>query len=132
MTPVDVVRAVYEVLSGRAGEPRDWNRFRTCYHPQASLIPVSTDASGRTVVDVFDVDGYIVSRTPMLAKADFHEVERRSECHVWGHVAHVLSEYDSRRTPDGEPFATGTNSVQLVEESGAWRIISVTWAVTGA
>ncbi len=125
MTPAETVRAVYEILSGRADEARDWDRFRALHHPQARIVPVSA------LVEFFDVEGYIKSRTPMLTKNDFYERERSSSERIWGRVAHVLSEYDSRRTLDGEAFAQGVNSYQFVNEGGVWLITSVTWSVTG-
>jgi len=34
-----IIKAVYEVISGDAGKPRDWDRFRTLFHKDARLIP---------------------------------------------------------------------------------------------
>ena len=35
-----IVAAVYDVISGPAGEARDWDRFRSLFLPGARLIPV--------------------------------------------------------------------------------------------
>ena len=34
-----IMKAVYDVISGDAGKPRDWDRFRSLFHKDARLIP---------------------------------------------------------------------------------------------
>ena len=34
-----IMKAVYEVISGDAGQKRDWDRFRSLFHKDAKLIP---------------------------------------------------------------------------------------------
>ncbi|MDP3378921.1 MAG: hypothetical protein Q8S53_11195, partial [Brevundimonas sp.] len=38
-TPEALITAVYDVISGDAGVARDWDRFRSLFHPTARLIP---------------------------------------------------------------------------------------------
>ena len=38
-----IVTAVYESISGDAGVPRDWDRFRSLFLPGARLMPVATE-----------------------------------------------------------------------------------------
>lgn len=45
----------------------------------------------------------------------------------YGSVAHVSSAYDSRWSPDEEPFIRGTNSVQLFHDGARWWIMSMIW-----
>jgi len=130
-TPAEVVRVVYGVLSGRANEPRDWDLFRSCHHPGARLIPVSRDEEGGTITDIFSVDEYIESRTRILKQQDFYERETASVTTICGRVAHVLSEYDSRRSPRGEKLVCGTNTVQLVNQDGEWKIVCASWDTLG-
>src|SRR6476620_5493574 len=33
-----IIKAVYEVISGEAGQKRDWNRFRSLFYPGARMI----------------------------------------------------------------------------------------------
>ena len=39
-----LLRAVYNVISGDAGQPRDWDRFRTLFYKDARLIPSGKNA----------------------------------------------------------------------------------------
>lgn len=38
-SPDAIVSAVYEAVSGSAGEERDWDRLRSLFLPEARLIP---------------------------------------------------------------------------------------------
>ena len=123
----DLIRAGYAVLSGKASEPRDWPAFRSYYAPNARLAPVNVNADGSPKLEVLSVDDYITSRTALLAKADFYEIEiGRQEWRV-GNVSTVLSVYESRRTPDGPAFARGVNSVLLYWDGVRWWITGITW-----
>src|SRR5580765_1429586 len=34
-----IMKAIYDVISGEKGKPRDWDRFRSLFHPDGRLIP---------------------------------------------------------------------------------------------
>src|SRR5262249_18800157 len=63
-----IVRALYEVISGPAGAPRDWDRERKLFYPGAKLAPTRPKPGGGGIVDFFDIEGYIASRSPMFEK----------------------------------------------------------------
>ena len=131
-SPEAIVKAVYEVLSGRAGEARDWDRWRTLYAPNARLVPIEKDAEGTTAPRVLSPDEYIESRRPLLAANDFYEWETGREELRSGGVAHVWSIYEAARTPGGEPIRRGANSIQLWNDGSRWWILSVTWDAVNA
>ena len=74
-SPEAIVKAVYEVLSGRADESRDWDRWRPLYAPNARLIPIERDSEGTPTPHALALEEYIQSRTPFLAAGDFYEWE---------------------------------------------------------
>ena len=122
-----IVKALYAVISGPPGE-RDWERERTLLHPQARLMPTQPGTQGGAVVDVFDCDGYIASRTPFFAANPFWEVEIAHRVERFGSVAHVWSTYEGRRTADEDPpFKRGVNSIQLFHDGDRWWVLSVLW-----
>src|ERR1700761_8510823 len=41
-----IIAALYDVISGPAGQARDWNRFRSLFVPDARLIPVRRSKTG--------------------------------------------------------------------------------------
>src|SRR6516225_10748919 len=42
-----LIAAYYEVISGPAGQPRQWSRDRTLYIPDIRFVAMSEDKSGR-------------------------------------------------------------------------------------
>jgi hypothetical protein len=120
-----IVTALYEVVSGPAGT-RDWERERTLLHPAARLMPTRPEPGG-AVIDVFDCAGYIASRAPFFAANDFYEVEVAHRVERFGNIAHVWSTYEGRRSPEGEPFLRGINSIQLFHDGDRWWVLSVLW-----
>jgi hypothetical protein len=120
-----IIHASYEVISGPAGEARDWERFRSLYVPGARLIPVISGAQPH--VRVLTPEDYIRRVEPIFAQESFWERETSREEKTIGRIAHVLSHYESLHSADGEPFETGTNSIQLFWDDRRWWIVSVMW-----
>ena len=127
-TPEAVVDAVYRILSGRAGEARDWAGLAALCLPDARLFPVS-ERDGAVAVEALDLETYARSRTPLLAAADFYErdVERRVE--TAGNVAQIWSRYAAYRSPHGPPFQYGNGGFQLVKRENRWWLASAIWQV---
>ena len=121
----DLIAESYRGISGPAG-PRDWQRHADCFVDSASLRVVHRENGGSSVETLSLVD-YQASRGPFFEKTAFFESEVRSDILVSGDIAHAMSEYESRWSPDEPPFETGVNSIQLVRLCGEWRIVSIMW-----
>jgi hypothetical protein len=122
-----IIHAMYDVLSGPAGQPRDWERLRAIYYPGAHLTPVVSIEGQPARARLLSPEDYIRRVEPIFAVENFWERESRRECETFGRVAHVLSYYDSFRDPNGTPFESGVNSVQLFNDGVRWWILSVVW-----
>ncbi len=122
-----IFRALYEAISGPAGQARDWDRFRQLFLPGARLMPVVSLPGQTPRVRFLSPEDYIRRVDPIFAKEDFWERESSRQAESFGHVAHVLSSYESLRAPDAEPFERGMNSLQLLHDGSRWWIISVLW-----
>jgi len=126
-----IIAAAYDVISGPAGAPRDWEREHSLFIPGARLIPTATIA-GRSDVDlaplVLDVDAYIARVEPLFARDGFYEKEVARRTEQFGQIANVWSTYESRHHPDDpEPFMRGINSIQLFNDRKRWWIVSIYW-----
>ena len=123
-----IITAMYESISGRKGEPRQWDRDRTLHHPKALLIPAK-QASGGPAAGVFDFDEFVASRAPYLDATDFYEVEIGRQEFRFGVIAHVLSSYEARTAPApaGKVLRRGVNSIQLMHDGERWWILSTLW-----
>jgi len=126
-TPDAIIAAVYGSISGPAGQPRDWARFRSLLIPGARLIPSARRSPGATTPVVWSADEYIAAAGPGLEKQGFFEREIHRTTDAFGAVLHAFSTYDSKRTPDGQPFARGINSMQLYNDGTRWWIVTIFW-----
>ena len=120
-----IVAALYRTISGPAGAARDWNLERQLLHPGARLMPTRPGPDGRGLIDVFDLDGYIASRSPIFAADAVYEVEIGRQEWRFGHIAHVVSAYELRRAPQGPAYLRGVNSIQLFNDGKRWWILSI-------
>ena len=127
-SPEAIVAALYDVISGDAGVERDWDRFRSLFHPTARLMPSGVNREGVGVARSITPEEYIERSGPVLMRDGFHEREIARKAERFGHMVHVWSTYDSVRSlSDAEPFMRGINSIQLFHDGTRWWILSVYW-----
>ena len=123
-----IVAALYDVISGPAGKPRDWNRMRSLFAPQGKLVAVGTRPDGKTPAVIMTVDDYIGRTAKPFADAGFYETELARTSESFGPIMHVFSTYESRHAPgDAKPFQRGINSFQLYNDGERWWIVDVLW-----
>jgi hypothetical protein len=127
-SPDAILAALYDVISGPAGQERDWDRFRSLFIPGARLIPTRTRPDGGADARVMTPDDYATASGPRLKEAGFFEKEIHRTTDAFGNVMHVFSTYESRRTAsDPQPFARGINSIQLLKDGNRWWVVSIYW-----
>lgn len=118
-----IVEAFYQVVSGPEGEPADRARDEFLHHPAALIgIPVRDD-QGRAVLRMITLGQYHDAAGGPRTRP-FYEYEVHREVQRFGRVAHVWSTYASSRSPGGEPFARGINSIELYWDGSRWWITS--------
>lgn len=123
-----ILAALYDVISGPAGQRRDWDRFRSLFIPGARLIPTGGPAGQPVQAVVWTPEEYIQRAGANLERNGFFEREIGRVTESFGHITHVFSAYDSRRTAaDAEPFARGINSIQLLHDGTRWWVVSIFW-----
>src|SRR5688572_5015126 len=105
-----IIAALYDVISGPAGQKRDWDRFRSLFGPGARLIPTGRRPDGTAVMRVQTPEEYAASAATFFDKNGFFEREIGRRTEPFGNVLHVFSAYDSKRAAsDTAPFARGIN-----------------------
>ncbi len=70
-----ILTALYDVISGPAGQKRNWDRMRSLFVPGARLIPTGRRADGVRSIQVWTVDQYIERVGPRLEESGFFERE---------------------------------------------------------
>jgi hypothetical protein len=121
------IKEVYAVISGPAGQARDWTRMRSLFTPDARLYAITANGlRGGTVEDYIRISG------PQLTATGFteREIGRRQE--IYGNLAHAWSSYEGA-SADGKMKVRGINSFQLVRQAdGSWKIFSILWQPEGS
>jgi len=124
-----IMKAVYDVISGDAGQARDWDRFRTLFHKDARLVPVGMNPQTKAIrATVITPEQYIERSGPYLLKEGFHEREVARRVEQYGAVAHVFSTYESfHKLSETKPFMRGINSFQLFNDGKRWWVLTIFW-----
>lgn len=122
-----MMKAFYDVISGPAGAPRDWGRDRTLYIPGVRFVSIGVEKDGKVRPRVMSHQEFVDATDPGFVKEGFYEREIHRTTWRFGSIVHVLSTYESRRTPDGPVTARGVNSVELHHDGQRWWISSAQW-----
>ncbi len=122
-----IIEALYDVISGPAGQERDWSRFRSLFLPEAHLVPsvVTPDGTIRHVVG--SPEEYISRAGAQLEEVGFFESEIGRVTEEFGNVAHAFSTYESRIGEGEDPVQRGINSIQLFWDGTRWWIVNIAW-----
>ena len=124
-----IMKAVYSVISGDAGKPRDWDRFNSLFYKDSRLIPAGKNPqTGVISAHTFTPEEYISRAKPFFEKEGFYESEKARQVEIYGNIAHVFSTYESRHAAnDPKPFARGINSFQLFNDGKRWWVLTIYW-----
>jgi len=124
-----IMKAVYDSISGDAGQARNWDRFRSLFHKDARLIPSGKNPqTGVVGARVLTPEDYVQRSGPLLEKNGFHEREVARHVDAYGNIAQVFSTYASfHKMDEKEPFMRGINSFQLLNDGKRWWVITIYW-----
>ena len=127
-SPDAIIAALYDVISGPAGQPRNWDRMRSLFAPGGRLIPAFPAPDGTVRARVWAVDDYIAQVGPNLDRNGFFEREISRTSETYGTITHAFSTYEARRTPqDTKLLSRGINSIQLLNDGKRWYVVTVYW-----
>lgn len=123
-----IMSATYAVISGPAGQQRDWNRFRSLFLPGARLIAVRQKKEGGFAAREVTPDEYVTLADAYFQKESFYERESARHMDGFGNIAQIFSTYESRHDPkDPKPFVRGINSFQLFYDETRWWVVTIYW-----
>jgi len=123
----DVIRAYFESISGPAGQPRDWPRFRTLFLPRARFL-TRRIAHGRGAIISISIDDFVRSNNAYFEKGGYFETETKRETKSFAGVAQVFSAYEARRgVATSAPYLMGVDGFQLVNDGQRWWIVNIVW-----
>lgn len=122
-----IMKTFYEVISGPAGEPRQWSRDRTLYIPDMRFVSMDVGADGKPVANVMSHQQFVDRSNTMLVKNGFYEEEIHRVTRKFGNITHVFSTYTMRQKAGGPLIGRGVNSIQLFWDGTRWWIANATW-----
>lgn len=126
-SPDVIVQTLYDIISTPAGEAPDWDRWRTLFIPEARLIAISSNESGRNSYFTWTYEEYVSQVGPYFLENPFYEVEVSHTSERFGNLVHRFSTYESYRALGLEPFSRGINSIQLLHMDNRWWIVTIFW-----
>lgn len=121
-----IMHAFYDVISGPAGAPRQWSRDRSLYIPDVHFVSMSK-TNERINARVMTHQQFVDGSNDFLVTHGFYEIEIHRVTTRFGNIAHVLSTYESRQTPDGPVTDRGVNSLELFWDGTRWWIAAAIW-----
>ena len=121
-----ILAALYDVISGPAGEARDWARLRSLFVPTARMMPLVPRADDQFGLRMMGVNDYVATSGPLLLDKGFHERELARRVERFGHIAQVFSSYEAKVERDNVTMR-GINSIQLMNDGRRWWIVSLMW-----
>jgi hypothetical protein len=117
---------MYAVISFPEGGEPDWERMKIVFHSQARFTRITPEG-----IDYFDLQSFQAMAVEMLDRGvytSFYEEEIARRAQIFGSLAHVLSAYQTKRSPEASScLARGANSIQLLWEGGSWLVLSLLW-----
>lgn len=121
-----IIKAFYDVISGPAGTPRQWQRDSTLYIPRVRFVAMGVN-EGRPVAAVMDHAEFVARYNRAFVDGGFFEQEIHRVTKRFGNIAHVFSTYEYCATQKGRVQGRGVNSIQLYWDGARWWIASATW-----
>jgi hypothetical protein len=121
-----IIASLYDVISGEPDAPRDWNRFRNLFKPEARLIPTRKDDKGALGIKALAPEEYVQlfqSRVPF----GFFEKELARKVESYGTVTHIFSTYETKDKKEGPVTNRGINSIQLFKDKDRYYIVTIFW-----
>lgn len=125
--PGDLVRALYDIVSGPANGRKDWARLERLHAPGAIITPTQHRRDSKFAAAPQTLAKFIGLNERLFANRGFYERETFQRVQRFGHIAHVWSGYETREHPDGPVQARGINSFQLLNDGQRWCVLSATW-----
>lgn len=121
-----IMHALYDVISGEPGAPRDWDRFRFLFKPDAKLIPSRKDDKGNFELRTLAPEEYVQMFSTRISTGFFErELSRKED--AFGTVVHVFSTYETKEKKDGPITNRGINSIQLFKDKDRYYIVNIFW-----
>lgn len=121
-----IVQAYYDVITGPAGEPRQWARDRSLYIPNVRFVATGV-APGGPYAHLMEHQDFVEETDSGFVHQGFFEREIRRLTRQYSNIVQVFSTYEERPTAGGPVTGRGINALQLFWDAERWWIASAIW-----
>jgi hypothetical protein len=126
-SPESLSSAVYSIVSGPAGQQRDWDRYRALFREGARFITFGANQDS-TEIFKFGVEDYIKWYGPSMLERGIYEKQIWHRTEQYGRLAQRWGTCEYRwQSPDGPPGGRCLVSIQFIFDGARWWIASVIW-----
>jgi hypothetical protein len=122
-----IIRAFYDVVTGPAGQPRQWSRDRTLYIPEIRFVSIDVGKDGKVRATAMTHQQFVDRTDAGMVKQGFFETEIHRVTRSFGNITQVFSTYEMRQKQDGPVIGRGVNSLLLYHDGARWWIQSAAW-----
>lgn len=119
-----IIKAYYQVVSGPAGQPRDWGRDATLYIPGVRFVVFGKDRNGKTTAESMTHQEFVDASDRAMVTKGFYEREIHRIVHRGGDVAHILSTAENSVSRNGPAQGHSIDSLELYWDGRRWWIAS--------
>ncbi|MDX5482322.1 MAG: hypothetical protein LPK07_11635 [Hymenobacteraceae bacterium] len=119
-----ITAAGLHIISGPKGQPRDMEKFRALFLPDAQMGGVFFKGDS-SFVRITTVEAFAERNGPFYEQNGFYEKQLGLQVEQFGNIAIAFQSYETRFTPSGKVEARGVNTYQLVFDKGRWWIASL-------
>jgi len=121
-----IIAALYDVISGDPNTPRDWDRFKNLFKPEARLIPTRKSDKSELTIKSLTPDEYVQLFSSRISTG-FFERELHHKIETYGTLVHIFSTYETKEKKDGPVTNRGINSIQLFYDGTRYYVVTIFW-----
>jgi hypothetical protein len=126
-----LLRQLYAVISFEEGDEPNWRGLEDVFSKHARITRMTPEGT-----DYMDPRAFLAMTRNLVdigAYTSFFEFEVARTVERFGDIAQVWSVYETRRNKSArEALGRGVNSIQLIRERDAWRVLGLLWDETHA
>jgi len=126
-----VMNLLYAVISFEEGDEPNWKGLHEVFSKHARITRVTPEGT-----DHMDVSNFVAMTRNLVdvgVYTSFYEFELARNIDKFGDIAQVWSHYETRRNRNArDALGRGVNSIQLIREDDAWRVLGLLWDETRA
>ena len=126
-----LLQRLYAVISFEEGGEPDWDGLQQVFSRHARITRITPEGT-----DYLDPPSFLAMTRNLVevgAYTSFFEFEVTRTIERFGDIAQVWSLYETRRNRSArDALGRGVNSIQLIRERDAWRVLGLLWDETHA